>query len=121
MSISRSTVKRTIATTQLLLIVPAALFMTAVVVRTNTTQQIVMWYAGRGWTLWVLLIGLPLSVLVIGCTTLLESWNDDGALRQAAWQTPGAVRAHLATVLIAAATVAAGGVLAVVGLHMLAN
>ena len=121
MSISRSTVKRTIATTQLLLIVPAALFMTAVVVRTNTTQQIVMWYAGRGWTLWVLLIGLPLSVLVIGCTTLLESWNDDGALRQAAWQTLGAIRAHLATVLIAAATVAAGGVLAVVGLHMLAN
>jgi len=60
-------------------------------------------------------------VLVIGCTTLLESWNDDGALRQAAWQTLGAVRAHLATVLIAAATVAAGGVLALVGLHMLAN
>jgi len=52
---------------------------------------------------------------------LLESWNDDGALRQAAWQTLGAIRAHLATVLIAAATVAAGGVLAVVGLHMLAN
>lgn len=33
----------------------------------------------------------------------------------------GALRAHLATVLIAVATVAAAGVLAVVALHVLAN
>ena len=42
-------------------------------------------------------------------------------LRQAARQTFGAVRAHLATVLIAAATLAAGVVLACIGLHVLSD
>jgi len=58
---------------------PAALFMTALVVRslsyciTNrrlTAQQLVMWYAGRMWTLWVLLLALHFTVLVTGCATL---------------------------------------------------
>ena len=52
---------------QLVLILPAALFMAALVVRNlgplryepaHTAQQIVMWYAGRLWTLWVLLSGV---------------------------------------------------------------
>ena len=73
-----NTAKRAIATTELLLILPAALFMTALVVRTlqplegepaRTAERIVMWYSERQWTLWILLIALPLTVLVTGCAT----------------------------------------------------
>ena len=125
-----NTTKRAITATQLLLIFPAALFMAALFVRNlqpqqyepaHTAQQIVMWYAGRQWTLWVLLIALPLAVLVIGCATLLRSWNDEVELPHAARQTLAAIRAHLPTLFVAAATLTAGGVLVIVILHMLAN
>ncbi len=124
------TSKRTIAATELVLIFPAALFMTALFARrlqpleyepAHTAQQIVMWYAGRGWILWVLLIGPPLAVLVIGCVTLLRNWSNDTKQRQAACKPSTAIRLHLATLIIVAATLAAGVILAVVAVHMLTN
>ena len=125
------TLKRAIAATELILIVPAALFMTALFVRNvqplqyepaHTAQRIVMWYAARPHVgLWVLLIALPFVVLVTGCATLLRSWNDDVQLRQAAAQVFTALRAHLAMVFVAAATLTAGGVLAIVTLHVLTD
>jgi hypothetical protein len=124
-------IKRTIAATELILIVPAALFMTALFVRNvqplqyepaHTAQRIVMWYAARPHVgLWVFLIALPFVVLVTGCATLLRSWNDDVQLRQAAAQAFAALRAHLAMVFVAAATLTAGGVLAIVTLHVLTD
>ena len=125
-----NTVKRAIAATELLLIFPAALFMTALFVRNlqplqyepaRTAQRIVMWYAGRQWTLWVLLIALPFAVLVTGCATLLPGWNGDVELPHDARQTLAAIRAHPTTLFVAAATLTAGGVLVIVVLHMLAN
>jgi hypothetical protein len=123
--------KRAIAATELLLIFPAALFMTALFVRNvqplqyepaHTAQRIVMWYAARPHIgLWVLLIALPFVVLVTGCGTLLRSWSDEVQLRQAALQTLAAIRAHLAALLVAGATVTAGGVLAIVALHVLTD
>ena len=104
--------------------------MTALVVRNlqpmqyepaRTAQRIVMWYAGRRWTLWVLLIALPFAVLVTGCATLLRSWNGDVELPHDARQTLAAIRAHPTTLFVAAATLTAGGVLVIVVLHMLAN
>ncbi len=129
MNVSLSTMKRSIAAAELLLISPAVVFMTALVVRhlpaqyepAHTAQRIVMWYSGKHWTLWVLLISLPLAVLVIGCAHLLQSSNEGVELRQAVRQPLAAIHAHLATLLIAAATLTAGGVLAVVAVHMLAN
>ena len=125
------TLKRAIAATELILIVPAALFMTALFVRNvqplqyepaHTAQRIVMWYSARPHVgLWVLLIALPFVVLVTGCATLLRSWNDDVQLRQAAAQVFTALRAHLAMVFVAAATLTAGGVLAIVTLHVLTD
>jgi hypothetical protein len=125
------TLKRAIAATELILIVPAALFMTALFVRNvqplqyepaHTAQRIVMWYAARPHVgLWVFLIALPFVVLVTGCATLLRNWNDDGQLRQAAAQAFTALRAHLAIVFVAAATLTAGGVLAIVTLHVLTD
>lgn len=122
--------RRIIAATELLLISPAALFMAALLVRrlqplqhepAHTAQQIVMWYAVRPWTLWVLLIALPLAVLATGCATLLRSWNDEVELRHAARQLLAASHADLPTQFVTAATLAAGGVLAIVAVHMLAN
>jgi hypothetical protein len=124
-------IKRTIAATELLLIFPAALFMTALFVRNlqplqyepaHTAERIVQWYAVRPRVgLWVLLVTLPLTVLVTGCATLLHSWNDDVELRRATRQTLAALRAHLATLIVAVATLTAGGVLAIVALHSLTD
>jgi hypothetical protein len=126
----RST-KYALATTELLLIFPAVLFMIALFVRNlqpqqyepaHTAQQIVNWYALRPRIgLWGLLIALPLAVLVTGCATLLRRWSYESELRQAAWQTIATLRTHLATVLVAGATLAAGGVLAIVALHVLTD
>jgi hypothetical protein len=116
---------------ELLLIFPAALFMTALFVRNlqppqyepaYTAQQIVTWFAVRPRTgLWGLLIALPLTVLITGCGTLSRTWSNEVELRQAARQTVAVLRAHLATLLVAGATLASGGILAIVALHVLTD
>ena len=114
-------VKRAAAVAELLLIFPAALFMAALVVRNmqplryelaGTAQRIVMWYAGRQWTLWALLIGLPLAVLVTGCA-VLPGWHRE--------RPNGTRRTQPATLLVAATTFTAGVILLIVVRHMLAN
>jgi len=116
-----NTMRRAIATTELLLILPAALFMTALLVRTQQPLQnepariadrIVTWYADRQWTLCILLIALPLTVLVTGGATLIR-----GGVRQ----TLSAIRANPAMLFLAAATLTAAVFLVIVVLHMLAN
>jgi TRAP-type mannitol/chloroaromatic compound transport system permease large subunit len=126
-----ATLKRTIAAADLLLIFPAALFMTALFVRNltpkqlepaHTAQRIVEWYSARVHLgLWLLLMTLPFIVFVTGCGTLLSSWMSDENLRQSVKQTFAAIRAHLATLLIAVTTLAAGFILACIGLHVLAD
>lgn len=112
---------RIVAAFEPVLIFPAALFMAALVVRNlnsvqfglaHMAQQIVMWYAGRMWTLWVLLLAMPITALVTGCATLRHNWK------------PGSqqlVRLHWTTLFIAAMTLAAAGILLIVILHILAN
>jgi hypothetical protein len=56
-------------------------------------------------------------VLVTGCAALLRTWNDDADLRRATHQTLAAMRPHLTTLIVATATLAAAGVLAIVALH----
>jgi anti-sigma factor RsiW len=131
MNVSQTTIRRTIATAELLLISPAVLFMTSLFVRNvtpqeiepaHTAQQIVLWYAARPRLgLWVLLIALPTAVFLTGCAAVLRSWSDDADLRQAARHVLAAIRAHLATVLVALATVTAAGVLAIVAVHVLTD
>jgi hypothetical protein len=123
------TLTRIIAVSELLLIFPAALFMTALVVRNlrpqyelaHTAQRIVMWYSGQMWTLWVLLLALPFAVLVTGCVTLLRGWNHDLELPNIAQRSRAVFRTYPATLLVAATTVAAAAILVIVVLHMLAN
>lgn len=125
------TLIRIVAATQLALIFPAALFMTAVLVGAGDApqydlariaQRVVMWYSARMWTLWLLLLALPFAVLVIGCATLLRRWNRDVELPQAARQSLAMmVPAPVATLFVAGTTLTSTGILAIVVLHMLAN
>jgi hypothetical protein len=124
------TTERLVAASQLLLIFPAVLFMGSLVVRNlsplqnepaHTAQQIVMWYAGRMWTLWALLIALPLGVLVTGCIMLERIWSKDVRLPQAAQPMLAAIHANRAMLVVAVMTSTAGAILTIVVLHMLAN
>jgi hypothetical protein len=119
--------KHYIALLELLLILPAALFMASLVLRglpatglDVAAQHTVMWYAGRQWTLWLLLVTLPFGALVVGCATLLKSWEVMG-LRTAVRNPQTALQVQGASVSIVALTCVAGVILAIVGLHILAN
>lgn len=125
------TIKPSIAAAEVVLIFPAVLFMTALFVRelqplqyepARTAQRIVDWYAKSAHIgLWLLLIALPLAVLATGCFTLLRTWSSNAELRQAAHQSLATIRTHAATLFVAVATLAAGGILAIVALHMLTD
>jgi hypothetical protein len=126
-----NTIKRTLATTELILIFPAALFMTALFVRdiqpvqyepAHTAQRVVDWFSARPRLgLDVFLIAMPFIALVVGGATVLHTWRGDASLRQTTLETLAAVRAHLASLLIAGATLAAGGILAIVALHVITD
>src|SRR5947208_6948702 len=95
-------VKRLIATVEVVLVMPAALFMIALFVRNiqpqqyepaHTAQQIVLWYAARPHVaLWILLIALPFAGLLVGSTTLVRMWRSEPALRHAAEQVMAGIR-----------------------------
>lgn len=121
---------RVLAVIDLLLIFPAVLFMTALLLRNlqplqsepaRSAQQLVMWYAGRMWTLWFLLLGLPLIVFVSGCAELLRTRNRDIVLSLTSRKSLAMVRAHFSSLFLAVTTLTAGVILAIVVLHVLAN
>jgi hypothetical protein len=119
---------RTLALLQLLLIFPAALFMASLVVRNlgpmnfepaHTAQHIVMWYAGRMWTLRVLLFALPCMVL-IGGWAALRTWYRDTA-QLGTHRSLASSRPRWPVRLVSVTTVASAGILAIVGFHVLTN
>lgn len=124
-------IQLSIAALELLLIFPAVLFMAALFARSiqpvqfepaHSAQRIVDWFAARTHIgLWLFLIAFPLTVLVTGCISLVRNWRNDASLREAARATLAALRSHLAAILVAAATAVAGGILAVVALHLLTD
>jgi hypothetical protein len=125
----RNTV-RLVATTQLLLILPAVLFMGSLIARNvsplqnepaHMAQQIVMWYAGRMWTLWVFLVAFPLGVLVTGGIAFARNWSEYARLPQAAKPMLAAIHVNRVMLIVAVLTVTAGVILTIVVLHMLAN
>ena len=92
----------------LALVGPALLFMTALVVRSlpalglsGSAEQLVQWYASRMWTLWLLLLALPIVVFFGGVAALVQG-----------------ARPRL---LFGATTLLSGVILAIVFLHMGAN
>lgn len=118
------------AAAQLLLIFPALLFMGALVVRNlsllqdgpaHAARQIVMWYAERMWTLWVLLIALPIGVLITGCVLFSGSYSGNAGLPQFAKRALAVIRENGGMSVVAVLTLTAVTILIVVFLHMLAN
>lgn len=117
-----------IAFLQLVLIFPAALFMASLVVRNlgwlqyepaHTAQQIVMWYAGRLWTLRVLLFALPCMVLFSGCV-VLRTRNRDTE-QHGTQRSLASSRQHWPVRFVSVTTVASAGILAIVGFHVLTH
>ena len=107
-------IRRLVAAADILLVLPASLFMAALFLRSafppaEPAQRLVHWYEVRLWTLWVLLFGLPCLAFLAGVATLMSA------------ESRAVLRAHMATFLVAATTVAAAGILAIVVLHMAAN
>jgi hypothetical protein len=122
---------RSFAAAELLLVFPAALFMTALFVRNiqpqqyepaHSAQRIVDWYAARPQVgLWVLMIALPIFVALAGGITLARVWQRDEGLRKSVRDTLGHLRAHFATFLIFAATTLAAGILVIVAVHLISD
>ena len=123
------TLRSGFASLEVALIVPAALFMTALVVRSlqpqqfepaHTAQRIVDWYAARTHLgLWVFLIAFPLAVLVTGCVSLARSWRGDAALRTAARELAVTVRSYFPIAVVALATAGSAVILAIGALDMI--
>ena len=122
--------RRGLALVNLVLILPACLFMFALLVRLwlplqtgmgIPAQQMIMWYSGRLWTLWLLLVTLPLIALISGWVGLVRSWTGDIELRQAARHPLVAIRTHGPVVFVALETLIAGMILAIVAVHVLMN
>lgn len=122
-------IRRALATLEVVLIFPAALFMAALFMRSvqpqqfepaHTAQRIVDWYAARTHLgLWIFLIAFPLVVLLSGCVSLVRSWRGDPAVRAAVFECAGAIRRHFAVFVVALATTASAAILAIVALHMI--
>ena len=125
------TSKSLLAATETILILPALLFMVSLFVRqvqpqqyepAHTAQRIVDWYAARpNLGLSLALIALPLLVLLTGAFTLFRSWRNDDQLRRDVRQAVDSLRSHLATAVVALATVTAVGILAIVALHLITD
>jgi len=122
--------KRTLAVTHLLLISPAVLFLVAVIVQrlqplqkelALTAQHIVMWYAQRTWTLWILLLALPLSVLISGCISLLRDSSGRAEVAGLPQKALAPLHPVGARTSLAVTTVTAAAIVGIVVLHMLAN
>ena len=123
--------KRALAAAHLLLISPAVLFLVAVLVQrlqllrnepAHTAQHIVLWYAERMWTLWILLPAFPLSVLISGWLSLLRDSSAGGQIASLPQKAlAGLHPAGAAGTSVAVTTVTAAVIVGVVILHMLAN
>jgi hypothetical protein len=122
--------KRVLTAAHLVLISPAVLFLFAVILQglqplqkepAHTAQHIVMWYAERIWTLWILLLALPLSVLISGCISLLQDSRGSAQVASLPQKALAALHPAGARTSVAATTVTAAVIVGIVILHMLAN
>jgi len=125
------TLKRPIAVAELLLVLPAVLFMSSLFARNvqpadyepaHTAWRVVEWFSARPFLgLDVCLIALPLAALGIGFASLAQSWRKDEELRRATQETLAVARSHMATLVIAGATLVAGSILAIVAVHVITD
>lgn len=114
------------AAIELLFVAPATLFLGALFLRDVQpllgTGGLVDWFAQHVVLgLYVCLVALPSAALVMGLTVILRSWRRDRGFRRRAMRLLGAVRGSLAYLLVTVSTLVAGGILAVVALHLMSE
>ncbi len=122
---------RLTAAAQILLLLPATLFMAALGIRSippaplqsrHAASLLIDWFSGRPVLgLNVFLMAMPFAAFVIGGAGIVRSWTSDAELRQAARESLRILRTRSASIIIAIATLTAAGILAIVALHVLAN
>jgi hypothetical protein len=120
---------RSTALAECLLVLPGALFMAALFVRNiqpapyepaQFARRLVEWFSLRPFlALDVFLIALPFVAFLVGCAVLFHSWRTNAELPRAASDSFAIVRANFSAFVIALATLSAGGILAIVFLHLL--
>src|SRR5512146_2399560 len=113
-SMSSRSATRYVAMAELALIFPAVLFMSALFVQNlqpppfepaQTARRVIAWFSARPLLgLDVFLIALPFAVFVVGLLTVLHRWAGDSGFRVAVREMAGTVRAYIATLLVAGAT-----------------
>lgn len=116
------------ATLEWLLVLPAAVFLSAAALRglqpvqyepARTCAAIVAWTVAHvsRFGAAILFLGMPGLVVLAGGGTLLRKWRADARLRQDSALTFAILRQHLAVGLLTAAVLLAGAVLAAVAVH----
>jgi hypothetical protein len=123
--------KRSIATLELILILPATLFMLSLFLRNvqpapyqpaQTARLLVDWFTARPLIgLQLFLISFPFAALILGAAATLRTWRRDPKLRQLAADTLTTLRSYASFLLIAASTLLAFTILSIVALHLLTN
>ena len=118
-----------VASVALVLIAPAVLFVLALFLRqwqpfdsepARTAERVVRWYAAHSqFSLWVLLLLLPLCAFILGSSALLRTWGDNPKLQDFTWRALAAIPEHLPAFLIAAATFVSASVLAMMTRHLM--
>jgi hypothetical protein len=84
------------------------------------TGHLIDWFSHRTLVgLDVFLVAMPLAAFIVGCAMVMRSWRGDAALRRDASEVWAIARANMATLLIAISTLMAGGILAIVALHLI--
>jgi hypothetical protein len=121
-----------IATGQWLMVLPAAVFLTAAALRllqprqfepARTSWIIFQWASAHISRLGAatLFIGMPGLVVIVGCAKLLQRWREDQALRHDAILGLTIVRRHLAIGLLTAATLLATAILTLALAHLVTD
>ena len=118
------TIKPITAIVDLLLVLPAALFMLALFLREvqplAQTGRLVDWFSHHVVLgLYVFLVVMPLAAFVAGSAILFHSWRRNPEFRRATLQMFHAARAQASQLLIAGTTLLAGSILAIVAMHMI--
>jgi cytochrome b561 len=122
--VSMKAIKPIFAFAELLLVIPAALFMMALFLREvqplAQTGRLVDWFSHHVVLgLYIFLFGMPLTAFVAGGAFLMRGWQSDSEFRRASMEMLGATRKNVVPLVIAGTTVMAASILAIVAMHML--
>jgi len=109
---------------ELLLIFPALIFMSALFLRSVQpllqTGLVVDWFSQHlVLGLYVSLVAMPLGAVLLGCAVLTHGWRSDAEFRRATVAMRRTACIYAPHLSLAAATLAALAVLALVALHMI--